>query len=48
MAVLLCGLAAAIKAPAALGIVYIGWSWLGPEASVRDRIRPVVTALSDR
>jgi alpha-1,6-mannosyltransferase len=45
IAVLLCGLAAAIKAPAALGIVYVGWSWLGPEASVRDRIRPVVTSL---
>ncbi len=40
----LVALATAIKAPAALGIVYIGWSWLGPQASVRDRIRPVVTA----
>jgi hypothetical protein len=42
--VLLCALAAAIKAPAALGILYVGWSWLGPQASVRDRIRPVITA----
>jgi alpha-1,6-mannosyltransferase len=42
--ILLCALATAIKAPAALGILYIGWSWLGPEASTRDRIRPVVTA----
>lgn len=42
--ILLCALATAIKAPAALGILYIGWSWLGPQASVRDRIRPVVTA----
>jgi hypothetical protein len=42
--VLLCALATAIKAPAALGILYVGWSWLGPEASVRDRLRPVVTA----
>ena len=42
--ILLCALATAIKAPAALGILYIGWSWLGPEASIRDRIRPVVTA----
>ncbi len=42
--ILLCALATAIKAPAALGILYIGWSWLGPRASTRDRIRPVVTA----
>ena len=42
--VVLCALATAIKAPAALGILYVGWSWLGPQASVRDRIRPVVTA----
>ena len=27
--VVLCALAAAIKVPAALGIVYIGWEWLG-------------------
>jgi hypothetical protein len=43
-AIVLCALATAIKAPAAFGIVYVGWSWLGPQASVRDRIRPVVTA----
>jgi hypothetical protein len=42
--ILLCALATAVKAPAAIGFLYIGWSWLGPEASVRDRIRPVVTA----
>ena len=42
--ILLCALATAIKAPAAAGILYIGWSWLGPQASTRDRIRPLVTA----
>jgi hypothetical protein len=42
--ILLCALATAIKAPAAIGILYIGWSWLGPGASTRDRLRPVVTA----
>jgi alpha-1,6-mannosyltransferase len=42
--ILLCALATAIKAPAALGILYVGWSWLGSQASIRDRIRPVVTA----
>jgi hypothetical protein len=42
--ILLCALATAIKAPAAIGILYVGWSWLGPRASTRDRLRPVVTA----
>jgi hypothetical protein len=42
--IVFCALAAAIKAPAALGILYIGWSWLGAQASTRDRLRPVVTA----
>ncbi len=42
--VLLCSLATAVKAPAALGVLYIGWSWLGPGLPVRDRIRPVVTS----
>ena len=44
VAILLCALATAIKAPAAIGILYVGWSWLGPGASTRDRLRPVVTA----
>jgi alpha-1,6-mannosyltransferase len=43
--VLLCALAAAIKAPAALGVLYVGWSWLGPESPLRYRIRPVATAV---
>lgn len=42
--ILLCSLAAAIKAPAGLGILYVGWTWLGTGVPVRDRIRPVVTA----
>jgi alpha-1,6-mannosyltransferase len=42
--IVLCALAAAIKAPAALGILYVGWTWLGPGVPARDRIRPVVTA----
>jgi len=41
---LFCALATAIKAPAALGMLYVGWSWLGPGAPTRDRLRPVVTA----
>ena len=27
--VVLCALAAAVKVPAALGIIYIGWDWIG-------------------
>ncbi len=42
--ILLCALATAIKAPAAIGVLYVGWSWLGAQASTRDRLRPVVTA----
>jgi len=42
--VILCALAAAIKAPAALGIIYVGWDWLGVGIPFRQRIRPLVTA----
>ncbi len=42
--IVLCSLATAVKAPAAIGILYIGWSWLGTGVPIRDRIRPVVTA----
>jgi hypothetical protein len=42
--IILCALATAVKAPAALGILYIGWSWLGAGVPLRDRVRPVVTA----
>ncbi len=42
--VVLCALATAIKAPAAIGILYVGWTWLGSQAPARDRIRPVITA----
>ena len=44
LGIVLCALATAIKAPAALGILYVGWSWLGSQAPLRDRIRPVLTA----
>jgi alpha-1,6-mannosyltransferase len=42
--VILCALAAAIKVPAALGIVYVGWEWMGPGIPWRQRVRPLVTA----
>ena len=40
----LCALAAMVKAPAAIGIVFIGWQWAGVGAPWRNRIRPLVTA----
>ena len=36
--------AAAIKAPAAIGLAYIAWTWLGPRASLRQRVKPFVIA----
>lgn len=37
-------LAAYIKIPAELGVVYIGWFWLGDNTPIANRIRPLVTA----
>jgi hypothetical protein len=36
-----CSCAAAIKAPAAIGLAFVAWTWLGPKASIRDRFRPI-------
>ncbi|HXZ83601.1 MAG TPA: polyprenol phosphomannose-dependent alpha 1,6 mannosyltransferase MptB, partial [Acidimicrobiales bacterium] len=43
--IVLCGCAAAVKIPALIGAVYIGWAWLGEGRSIRERVRPVATAL---
>jgi hypothetical protein len=40
--VVLCTLAAAIKVPAAMGIVYVAWDWSGPGLPWRQRVRPMV------
>jgi alpha-1,6-mannosyltransferase len=40
-AVVVCACAAAVKAPAALGLVFIAWTWLGSRASVRERLKPI-------
>ena len=40
--IVLCALAAAVKAPAALGILYIAWDWLGDGVPLRQRLRPIV------
>jgi hypothetical protein len=44
LGIVVCTLAAAIKVPAAVGILYIGWDWLGPDMPWRERVRPVLTA----
>jgi alpha-1,6-mannosyltransferase len=39
-----CSCAAAIKAPAAIGLAYVAWTWLGPQASIKQRLKPIVIA----
>ncbi len=36
--VILCALAAGVKSPAALGVLFLGWVWAGPAAPTRRRI----------
>ena len=36
--IMLCALAAGVKAPAALGALFIGWNWPGPTATARSRV----------
>ncbi len=36
--VILCALAAGVKSPAMLGVLFLGWVWAGPDASTRRRI----------
>jgi hypothetical protein len=40
----LCALAAGVKSPAALGVLFLGWVWAGPGASTRRRIGHTVGA----
>jgi len=42
LGIVLCTLAAAIKVPAAMGIVYVAWEWAGPSVPWRQRVRPLV------
>jgi hypothetical protein len=35
-------LATSIKAPAALGLAFVAWNWYGPEATMKQRLRPFV------
>jgi len=44
-ALIFCACATAIKAPAALGLAFVAWTWLGPRASLRQRMRPIGIAV---
>jgi hypothetical protein len=33
--------ATAIKAPAALGLAFVAWNWLGPRAAIKQRLKPI-------
>ena len=46
LGIFLCGIAAAIKIPGFIGVIYIGWEWLGPGKSVRERVRPMIGAFA--
>jgi hypothetical protein len=42
--VILCALAAGVKSPALLAVLFLGWVWAGKEASIRRRIGHTVGA----
>jgi alpha-1,6-mannosyltransferase len=42
--IVLCALATAVKVPAAVGVIYIAWEWMGAGIPFRARVRPLLTA----
>jgi hypothetical protein len=46
VAVVVCALGAAVKVPALLGIVFIGWDWAGRDAPPRRRVARVAESLA--
>ena len=40
--IVLCTLAAAIKVPGAIGIVYVAWDWAGPSVAWRSRVQGLI------
>jgi hypothetical protein len=44
LAIVACTLAAAVKAPAAIGILFVGWNWAGPGARFGQRLRRLMLA----
>jgi len=45
LGVLLCTVGAMIKIPAVIGVVYIGWGWLGDDVGWRPRLKPLITSI---
>ncbi len=45
LGIVLCAFGAAVKVPALIGAVYIGWEWLGAGRTWRERLRPLGTAM---
>ena len=45
-AVVLCALGAAVKVPALLGVVFIGWDWAGTDAPPRRRLARTAASLA--
>ena len=45
LGIVACALAASVKVPAAIGIVYIGWEWVRPHAPLKEKVRPLVSAV---
>jgi hypothetical protein len=41
-ALFFCSLATAIKAPAAIGLAFVAWTWVGPHVALRRRVKPFV------
>jgi len=44
--IVLCTVAGLVKAPALIGVVYIGWDWAGVGVAWRARVRPLAKALA--
>jgi hypothetical protein len=44
LGIVLCTMAAAIKVPAAMGIVYVAWEWSGPGLPMRQRLNTLLKA----
>ena len=45
LGIVCCALGAVVKVPAIVGVIYIGWEWIGPGHSPRERVRPTASAL---
>jgi alpha-1,6-mannosyltransferase len=41
-ALLFVSMATAVKAPAAIGLAFVAWNWMGPTATLKQRIQPFV------